>query len=461
MMHPRIVVRHPRASAQTALVLVTALLLGSAATVSAAPASAAPASRYLDVPGAHIVSAVNLTERTVALTVETPSLPSLTVVEVMLPAGYDSDPTRAWPVTYYLAGTGHSESSFRAQYGGESLTASYPSIVVSPDGDSGYWSDWYNYGFSGGPRYETFLATQLIPLINANFQTLADRSHRAILGESMGGYGAMMTAARHPDLFVAAASLSGVTDSNYSVGGLVMSLSPILQAQTLLPDTINGARLVEEVRWRGDNPVDLASNLRGMSLQIRTGNGVFNAAKGEEISEAAGCALEGPIIRPESLSLHHTLSQLGISHAWQDYSWGCHSVALFKQEIKDTLPGILAAFGLPAPAVFEYRAIDSTFDIYGWVVSADPRRSAEFMSLSGVSAMGVTVAGSGTTSVTTDALFTPLQEVSITMGGTTARVTADTSGRIAFSVDLGPANTGQQFRLGTWTAIRTVQVTFS
>lgn len=445
---------HPRT---ITLVTVTALLIAGATPGTPAAAAAA----FVDVPGARIVSSVPVTERTVALTIETSSFSAATVVEVTLPTGYDTDTSRAWPVTYYLAGTGHSETSLRAQYGGESLTASYPSIVVSPDGDSGYWSDWYNYGAAGGPRYETFVTAQLIPLIDSNFRTNPTRSYRAILGESMGGYGAMMMAARHPDLFVAAASLSGVTDSTNIAGGAVMSLSPVLQAQTLLPDTINGPRVTQEVRWHGHNPVDLASNLRGMSLQVRTGNGLFSASRGERIAESAGCVLEGPIIRPESLSFHSTLSQLGIAHVWQDYGWGCHSVALFMQEIKDTLPGIQAAFGAPAPTTFDYRSIEASFSIYGWTVSADARRAAEFLSLSNASSSGVTVAGSGLTSITSASVFLPYQHVAVVIGSTAMLVIADAQGRITFSIDLGSPSSGQQYRLGSSTVVRTVGVTFA
>lgn len=83
------------------------------------------------------------------------------------------------------------------------LSESYPAIVVTPSaspldptadaadvdfrgGNVGYWSDWYNNRSGGPPMYETFVTKQLIPLIEANFNTLSDRKHRAIFGVSMG-----------------------------------------------------------------------------------------------------------------------------------------------------------------------------------------------------------------------------------------------------------------------------------
>src|SRR3954471_24727289 len=112
--------------------------------------------------------------------------------------------------------------TFNSFVHGVKLAASFPSIVVSPNGDSGYWSDWFNNGLFGPPKYETYVIRQLIPIIDARFRTLPRRSARAVMGISMGGSGSMMFAARHPDLFAAAASLSGAVDSNLPANGVAL-----------------------------------------------------------------------------------------------------------------------------------------------------------------------------------------------------------------------------------------------
>ena len=66
----------------------------------------------------------------------------------------------------------NSQTTFRTLIDGVGLTKDYPSIVVSRDSNSGYWSDWYNAGAFGPPMYETFLIDQLIPLIDARFRTI-------------------------------------------------------------------------------------------------------------------------------------------------------------------------------------------------------------------------------------------------------------------------------------------------
>ena len=56
----------------------------------------------------------------------------------------------------------------------------------------------------------------LVRHVDSTYRTLADRRHRGIAGLSMGGYGAVMVALNHPDLFAAAASHSGVLSPMYA-----------------------------------------------------------------------------------------------------------------------------------------------------------------------------------------------------------------------------------------------------
>src|SRR5438045_2170904 len=89
--------------------------------------------------------------RVLALTIATPAFTGPTHVDVDLPVGYDADAKRRWPVTYVLAGTMNTYATFNGFVEGVKLTEGFPSIVVSPNGDSGYWSDWYNDGAFGPP----------------------------------------------------------------------------------------------------------------------------------------------------------------------------------------------------------------------------------------------------------------------------------------------------------------------
>lgn len=62
-------------------------------------------------------------------------------------------------------------------------------------GRVGWYADWY--GETDGhfsPQWETFHVRQLIPWIDANFDTKATREGRALVGLSMGGLGTVRAA---------------------------------------------------------------------------------------------------------------------------------------------------------------------------------------------------------------------------------------------------------------------------
>lgn len=400
---------------------------------------------------AKITGEQKIGDRTITLTIATDAFTAPTQVDVILPTGYDSVPSRRWPVTYVTAGTMNNYNSFRNVVGGVKLSADYPSIIVSPDGNSGYWSDWYNGGAFGPPEYEDFVIDQLLPLIDVRFRTIADRAHRLIFGISMGGYGTMMLAAHHPDLFSAAASLSGAVDSNNPLLGGALSASSTFDGGAI--DAINGPRSTEEIIWRGRNPTDLAENLRDLDLQVRTADGTLNPSIGEKPASAdlASCAVEGGVYMG-SISFHDRLTAIGKPHLWKDYGPGCHTVPNFKREITDTLT-VFKQFLTqphPAPPTFDYRTIQPHVDIWGWQIDADRARAMEFMRIRG-GRDGVTLSGSGRTDVATPAWYRGLKLVDV--DGTPT--TPDAGGHLHFSVDLGPADATRQYTQGATTTVTT------
>ncbi|MGN8132403.1 alpha/beta hydrolase [Paenarthrobacter sp. 22069] len=444
-----------------ALAVTAAAVSAVALLAPAAPATAdspPPLGGTVPVSGAQIIGEQWLTDRTLQLTVATDAFSAPAPVEVVFPVGYDTSGTQKWPVTYHTHGTNGNETWFRTAYAGEELTASYPSIVVAPKGESGYWSDWLN----NGPRnYETFVMDQLIPLVDANFRTIPDRAHRAIMGDSMGGYGSLMLAARHPDKFAAVSSLSGAPDSNFAQGMAAISASPTLMGAPA--DSIYGPRLTEEVRWRGHNPTDIAENLRGVDLQLFSGSGILDPTRGESATSTPFCAVESDIVHPETVSFDQTLTSLGISHSWEDLSWGCHSPAMFKYEIAQTIQRFQAVFAQAptAPQTFDYTSINPSFDVYGWHVVTDAQRALEFLTLNDVSTNGLTVTGSGTTTITTPPLFNGAKQVTVTANGIPTSVQPDKNGSITFTVRLGLADTQQQYTLGAITRQTSTVVTFT
>ncbi|WP_171074515.1 alpha/beta hydrolase [Nonomuraea basaltis] len=90
----------------------------------------------------------------------------------------------------------------------------YQVIAVMPTGGmTGWYSDWPGRadGFFA-PKWETFHINQLIPWVDANYNTVKTRDGRAIAGISMGGLGALKYAAAHPGVFGTAGALSPGTE---------------------------------------------------------------------------------------------------------------------------------------------------------------------------------------------------------------------------------------------------------
>jgi diacylglycerol O-acyltransferase / trehalose O-mycolyltransferase len=215
------------------------------------------------------------------------------------------------------------------------------------------------------------------------------------------------------------------------------------------------------VRWHGSNPVDLAPNLRGVQLTLRTGDGRTGGAFGggpdgiEAVVHAAG------------VSLHRRLRSLGIEHLWDDYGPGAHLWPYWRRDLDQTLPRLLAAFrrGAAAPDRFTYRAIAPSYRIYGWRVAVK-RPALEFSALRSHGRHGFSLTGSGTARVVTAPLFRPRRRVAVTARFSFGRprrtvVRADPSGRLTLILTLGPGNSAQEYTAGARTTRYRTRVRFA
>ena len=73
-----------------------------------------------------------------------------------------------------------------------------------PDGENTYYMNYKD----GSYAFEDYFFKELIPWIESNYRVKKTREHRFIAGLSMGGFGSMLYALHHPDLFSACAPLS-------------------------------------------------------------------------------------------------------------------------------------------------------------------------------------------------------------------------------------------------------------
>jgi enterochelin esterase-like enzyme len=132
-----------------------------------------------------------------------------------LPAAYDRQPDRRFPVVYLLHGEPGGYRDWlnlglaRLLDQGIAAGSLPPLIAVLPDGNGAVTpaAQWAN-AWDGSDRVEDSIL-ELAVLVDREERTLPDRRHRVVGGLSEGGFGAANLAARHPDVFGVAISLSG------------------------------------------------------------------------------------------------------------------------------------------------------------------------------------------------------------------------------------------------------------
>jgi len=171
--------------------LAAALVLGSACVLYAWPRSVASAkTECASISSAILGRSVNYC--------------------VALPPDYEASPNKRFPVLYFLHGLFEDEHSWLDR-GGEEIWESLTTqgeltkfIVVLPAGGRTF----YVNSQDGHERYEDFFIQELVPEIDRRYRTQGVASERGISGVSMGGYGALHLAMRHPDVFASASAHS-------------------------------------------------------------------------------------------------------------------------------------------------------------------------------------------------------------------------------------------------------------
>ena len=129
---------------------------------------------------------------------------------VALPEDYASS-TRRYPVVYFLHGLPAGPTSYQgvAWVADDVETDGHAAIVVIPQGTRLPQGDPEYHDWGPGQNWETAIAVELPRIVDARYRTIANRTGRAIVGVSAGGYGAAILDAHHPDEYAAMESWSG------------------------------------------------------------------------------------------------------------------------------------------------------------------------------------------------------------------------------------------------------------
>jgi len=136
---------------------------------------------------------------------------------IYTPPGYEKDTKKKYPVLYLQHGWGEDETAWSNQGHANLIMDNMiaegkikPFIIVMTYG----MTNDIRPG-SGGLRsfniqpFQTVLLDELIPYVDANFRTIANQSHRAMAGLSMGGFETHSITLARPDVFSYYGLLSG------------------------------------------------------------------------------------------------------------------------------------------------------------------------------------------------------------------------------------------------------------
>ena len=353
-----------RSSLVSAAVAVSALV----ALVPATPAHALPP---LPAPNSNGITLTAITQvggdpRMLDATMTTgaifrpganPSINPTTVpvhVRIYLPDRYTTDPAHPYPVLLLLHGGGGDFEQWSKDGDIKTIVGGSPfrGIVVMPEGGkSGWYNDWP--GETDGhfaPAWEMFHIGQLLPWIDANFNTTRSRSGRAVAGLSMGGFGALKYAAAHPTVFSAVGAFSPGTDVRQPeaqnivntallVYGAAFSWNGLLDGNYRISgDTDHRLRTVfgDPAGWSSINPIELAARYTA-----------YNTRFGLYVGQGPSDSGEAQLGRWTD-TFHARLSEVPVLHRYCRGP-GAHSFDYWKPDLADFLAYVYGAPNASCP----------------------------------------------------------------------------------------------------------------
>ncbi|MBY0311033.1 MAG: esterase family protein [Phycisphaerales bacterium] len=221
---------------------------------------------------------------------------------IYTPPAYDLQPTRRFPVLYWLHGSGSATAGIAPMSGWFSNAMALgllpPMIIVFPNGmPFGMYCD----AADGSTPIETVIINELIPHVDANFRTIAAPKGRILEGFSMGGYGTGRLGIRHSALFC---------------GISMLAAGPMqLDFPNAPPDAhVPPARrdMIFEDVWNNDPALVVAANPTTLATlhapALASNNVLFRIAVGGDDS-----------VLPPNIDFHNHLLTLGVAHTFNIY----------------------------------------------------------------------------------------------------------------------------------------------
>ncbi|MEP1444970.1 MAG: alpha/beta hydrolase family protein [Paraglaciecola sp.] len=218
---------------------------------------------------------------------------------IILPKGYSAE-GRPLPVMYALHGATDDHTFWPTIVPKiKALADQYGIIVVCPDGAKTSW--YIDSPIDPKFQYETYITQELVNYVDKHFNTQSDKASRAIMGLSMGGFGAFYLGIRNSNVYSAATSTSGGFDlrpfpNNWDIAKRI------------------GSQAQYPANWENYSVVNMAALLKNKSLALFFDIGVddffYNANQ----------------------EFHQTLESMHIPHSYLEMPGG-HTLAYWQKSI--------------------------------------------------------------------------------------------------------------------------------
>jgi S-formylglutathione hydrolase FrmB len=183
---------------------------------------------------------------------------------VYLPPSYGSSPTKKYPVLYFLHGLFEDETRWSSRGQTDQILTRMIAdgkvgefIVAIPNGGQSFYTNLRD----GSEKWEDMIVTEFVPMIESSYRVNATRATRGISGTSMGGYGALKIAMKHPDMFGSASAHSAVLLQDLSAAKV--SAGRLQRFQAMF-DRIYGIN-TDLTYWEANNPMTLAKDTRKLN----------------------------------------------------------------------------------------------------------------------------------------------------------------------------------------------------
>jgi len=249
---------------------------------------------------------------------------------IFFPPSYD-DNDRSFPVLYFLHGLFNDHTSWTdSEYGNIPaaverlmLDGKVPEmLLVHPNGGRSFYTNYHG----GGPRYEDFVVEELVAHVESTYRVRSGRTNRAIGGTSMGGYGALKIAMKHPERYAAVVAHSPIVFLTKNP----LDVPPALKSSrrfaffTEVFSTVYGDPL-DQAYYDANNPLVLARSqeLDGLAIYFDYGT----ADRYNELIQL-GSGLQ---------SLDRTLSEEGVAHEFHEHPGEPHGWALVNAHLQESL----------------------------------------------------------------------------------------------------------------------------